>query len=99
MINSPTKGALMALAFVALSGVFSEARALQNCTGKCEAGYQACTTWCTDHNKTAKSRELCDIRCGDYWLSGRNPQSIGPSNPTGSPTGRGQITPLPKGNP
>jgi hypothetical protein len=87
---------LMAIAFIAFSGVFNQASALQNCTGKCETGYQACTAWCNTHNKTVASRTTCDIRCGDYWLSGKNPQSIGPADPRNSPPGPAQVNPPPK---
>ena len=98
MTNLRAKVPLIAVAFIALSGVFNEARAdLPNCTHKCVDGYKACTAWCVNHNKTAKSRELCDIRCGDYWLSGKNPQSIGPSDPRNSPpSGPAQVNPPPK---
>ena len=93
MTKSLIKPLVAAIAFVAVFGVFDEASALPNCTGKCEDGYRACTAWCSAHNKTAKSRELCDIRCGDYWLSGKNPQSIGPADPRKSPAGPEQAKP------
>ena len=98
MANLRTKIAFTAIAFIVLSGVFNEARAaLPNCTNKCEDGYRACTAWCVDHNKTPKSREKCDWACGRYWLSGKNPQSIGPSDPRNSPpSGPAQVNPPPK---
>ncbi len=62
--------------------IASQAIAMQNCTGKCETGYNACTDWCIAHNQTYNSRRSCDIKCSDYWLNGKNPQSIGPSDPS-----------------
>src|SRR5262249_41042052 len=60
MTNLWAKVPLIAFAFVALSGVFNEASALENCTDKCETGYKNCIAWCLDHNKTYKSRMKCD---------------------------------------
>lgn len=96
MTNLWVKAPLIAFAFVALSGVFNEARALENCTGKCPDGYKACIGWCDAHNKTEKNLRTCHIRCSDYWLSGKNPQSIGPADPRKSPAGPAQVNPPPK---
>jgi hypothetical protein len=33
------------------------------------------------HNKTNNSQLQCLNKCSDYWLSGKNPQSLGMPNP------------------
>jgi hypothetical protein len=97
MTNLRIKVALIAIAFIALSGAFNQARAYPNCTNKCETGHQACVDWCNAHNKTLHSRLQCIGNCGDYWHNGKNPQSIGPSDPRNSPpSGPAQVNPPPK---
>jgi hypothetical protein len=83
-IKLPTALSLAALSFAFLVsfGFFNEAKAI--CNGKCNAGYVACQKWCTDHNNTLNSQLKCGQRCDDYWLSGKNPQSIGRSDPNQS---------------
>ncbi len=79
---------------------FSSTQALPNCTGGCETGWNDCLLWCVKHNKTQKSREQCVDNCRVYWLSGKNPQSIGPGNPSNPPRkGPGNISGLPVSNP
>src|SRR5205823_12601408 len=52
------------------------------------------------HNKTIKSRQQCEARCEAYWHSGKNPQSIGPADPSNPPRkGPGNISGLPVSNP
>jgi hypothetical protein len=45
--------------------------------------------WCNDpaNNKTTNSIVKCEDKCTAYWESGKNPQSIGRSdpNPSGPP--------------
>ena len=85
--------AALASAFVVSFGAFTEAWAI--CNNKCTTGYHACQDWCTAHNKTFNSQLKCSIRCDDYWLSGKNPQSISvpphPSNPPDKGVGPGKL--------
>ena len=78
--------ATLSFAFLGSFGFLNEAKAI--CTNKCQTGLNACSTWCLEHNKTGASILKCNEKCGDYWNSGRNPQSIGrpgPPNPSGPP--------------
>lgn len=86
------------IAFFVVVSFASGALALPNCTGKCETGYIACTDWCIAHNKTQKSRERCDIQCSNYWLDGKNRQSIGPADPSSVFLGPAKVAPLPNSN-
>ena len=79
---------------------FSSTQAAPNCNDNCEAGHTACMNWCVDHNKTTKSRKHCLAGCDAYWYSGKNPQSIGPADPSNPPRkGPGNISGLPESNP
>ena len=94
MTNQRAKVALIAIAFVALSGVCNEAKAI--CTNKCQKGWDACNAWCAEHNKTTASQTKCALKCAAYWDSGKNPQSIGPSDPSNARSGPAQVNPPPK---
>src|SRR5205823_14921129 len=79
---------------------FSSTQAYPNCTGGCQKGYEACYSWCDAHNKKTTSILRCYQKCTDYWLSGKNPQSIGPGDPAKPPRkGPGNISGLPVSNP
>jgi hypothetical protein len=79
----------LSFAFLVSFGFFTEARAI--CTGTCLSGYLACFDWCNDHNKTLKSRMKCAAQCEAYWNSGKNPQSIGRSDPSNPPPKTGPV--------
>jgi hypothetical protein len=97
MTNLRIKVALIAIAFIALPGAFNQAQAEPKCTDKCDKGFNACIDWCEAHNKTAPSLSKCKVQCARYWLSGKNPQSIGPSDPRNSPpSAPAQVNPPPK---
>src|SRR5438067_12449045 len=104
------KGPLRLWAVVALFSIslvcfvylvpFSSTQAYPNCTGGCATGYDACVEWCWAHNKTKKSAWNCCDGCSKYWFSGKNPQSIGPGDPSNPPRkGPGNISGLPVSNP
>jgi hypothetical protein len=97
MINLGNKAFVIAIALIALFGVLTEARAYPDCTNKCATGYDSCMDWCAGHNSTQKSLSKCEGQCWNYWRNGKNPQSIGPANPTTHPSGPAQVNPLPKG--
>jgi hypothetical protein len=78
-------GALLISAMLLLLGPTETSAARDNCTGSCITGLNACLAWCNSHNKTNRSQFICTGKCGDYWLSGKNPQSIGRGDPTKPP--------------
>jgi hypothetical protein len=94
MTNPWAKVPLIAIAFMALSGVCNEAKAI--CTNKCQTGWTACLDWCSAHNKTRPKIAKCAMQCEKYWNSGANPQSIGPADPRKHPSGPAQVNPPPK---
>jgi hypothetical protein len=96
MTHLRAKAAFVAIAFVALFAVVNQVQAEPKCTNKCEIGWEACNNWCYAHNKTAPSQAKCLIQCSHYWLSGKNPQSIGPADPSNAPSGPAQVNPPPK---
>ncbi len=83
--------AASSIAFLVSFSVIAEAA--PNCTGGCLTGVKACTDWCMAHNKTNNSQLQCLNRCSDYWLNGKNPQSLGfpPTNPTNGTVGPGRL--------
>jgi hypothetical protein len=80
--------AVLSVAYLVSFGFFNEANAI--CTNACQTGMHACLDWCNAHNKTNRSQAICSFKCADYWLSGKNPQSIGRSDPVNPTDG---ITP------
>ena len=70
---------VLAIVFLSWFSVFADADT--NCTGKCATGHSDCIGWCLFNNRTTKSGEKCQARCDAYWYSGKNPQSIGRSDP------------------
>jgi hypothetical protein len=88
----PAALSLVALSFAFLVSFGFLTEALAICTNKCATGYHACQTWCTDHNKTFNSQLKCSLACDAYWLdSGKNPQSIGRSDPSNPPPKAGPV--------
>lgn len=75
--------AALSFAFLVSFGFLTEAWAI--CNNNCFAGFIACLDWCEHHNKTNKSKGICSAKCDAYWDSGKNPQSIGRTNPPGPP--------------
>ena len=65
--------AILSIAFLVSFSVFVQAA--PNCTGACVTGAKACADWCYAHNKTVNSQVKCQIKCDDYWYSGKNPQN------------------------
>lgn len=86
--------AVLLIAFLSSFGLSSEAWAI--CSNKCQKGWDACNSWCADHNKTTNSQTKCLLKCAAYWDSGKNPQSIGPSDPSNARPGQAQVNPPPK---
>jgi hypothetical protein len=86
--------AFLLIAFLSSFGLSSEAWAI--CNNKCQKGWDACNAWCADHNKTTNSQTKCLLKCASYWDSGKNPQSIGPSDPSNARPGQSQVNPPPK---
>jgi hypothetical protein len=80
--------AILSIAF--LGSLSCIAEALPKCNDVCIRGFNACLDWCNAHNKTDASNLKCGAQCNKYWLSGKNPQSIGRPDPVNPTTG---ITP------
>jgi len=78
--------AFLSIALIGSFGFFTEAWAI--CSNKCLDGWEACSNWCDAHNYRLTSKIKCYNQCAAYWNSGKNPQSIGrsdPPNPSGPP--------------
>jgi hypothetical protein len=58
---------------------------MNNCSGACLTGMLACLDWCDAHNRTSHNIAVCKYKCDVYWNSGKNPQSIGRSDPSNPP--------------
>jgi hypothetical protein len=89
--KSPAVPSLVVLSFAFLVsfGFFTKAQAI--CTNQCQIGWLVCFNWCQDHNKTVSSRLKCSAKCDAYWNSGKNPQSIGRSDPSNPPPKTGPV--------
>jgi hypothetical protein len=85
--------ATFSFVFLVLFGFATEAWAI--CSDRCLAGWQACNVWCEKHNKTANSWGKCVDACDAYWLSGKNPQSIGRPDPANPAPPRKVVGPVP----
>jgi hypothetical protein len=80
----PAVLSLVALSFAFLGsfGLFTEAWAIENCNNVCESGHTKCNIFCDSNNNIGGEKwKKCLAQCDKYWYSGKNPQSIGRSDP------------------
>jgi hypothetical protein len=83
-IKLPVAVSVLTIVLVVSIGFFNEAKA--KCTNKCQTGYLACLNWCSANNGNfTPGLGRCSIGCQKYWDSGKNPQSIGRSDPSYHP--------------
>jgi hypothetical protein len=76
--------AVLSFAFLVSFGFLTDAWAIWKCDSVCLDGFDACRDWCAK-NRTGDAKVRCNLQCQHYWLSGKNPQSIGRPPPPPPP--------------